>query len=124
MRKHAIAGVAVAAALLVPGAALAAQPAVPAAGSMWDVGAGAGPRCSTVTTPPEAPAGEVPVLTSRPGQPDQWCWAYARLAPSGSLSLPGGVPGERLSPSAYAAQTGQAVTVVYSTAGVVVYQSS
>ena len=134
MRQHVLAAVAVAVALAVPAtaladwggpsgsASLAAQPAVPA-GSLWDLGAA--PACRAVEAPPEAPAGEAPVLVGAPGGPDQWCWAYARLGAGGALSIPGGVPGERLSPSAYARQTGQTVVVAYQPGGgVIVYLSS
>ena len=121
MRKHAIAA-AVVAAVLAPGIALAAQPAVPAAGSLWVVGST--PVCQTVTTPPQAVPGAVPILVGQPGQPDQWCWAYAYVGPAGTLRLPGGIPGERLSPTAYSRQTGSTVTVVYQSSGaVVVYLS-
>ena len=124
MRKHVLAAVAVvAAAILVPGAALAAQPgpAGPAAlltsagvpvGSLWVVGSGATPACRTVSAPPSAPSGEVPILTGAPGGRDQFCGTFAHLSPAGANLIPGGIPGEWLTPAAYAAQTGQAVTVV------------
>ena len=124
MRKRIVAAAVVAAAILVPATVLAAQPAVPA-GSLWNVGAGAAPVCRTVTAPPEAPGGVAPILTGEPGHSDQWCWAYARIGAGGVVTLPGGVPGERLAPAAYAAQTGSTVTVVYQPGGgVIVYLSS
>jgi hypothetical protein len=130
MRTRVIAAIAVVAALVVPGAALA-DPAGPTgaapvsaasvpAGSLWVVASA--PACRSVTTPPEAPAGESPILVGAPGGRDQFCGGYARIGAGGSLSLPGGVPGEWLTPAAYARVTGQTVTVVYRPAGgVVVY---
>ena len=113
MRTH-IAVVAIAAALLAPGAALAAQP-VPAPGSLWDIGAA--PACRTVTATPEAPVGEAAILVGAPGGLDQWCGSHARLGPGGTLQLPGGIPGERLSPTQYARETGATVIIAYTPHG-------
>ncbi len=116
MHKHIIAAFAVVAALAVP-AAVAAHASVPV-GSMWNVGSGAGPSCVTVATPPPAPAGEAAILVGAPGGRDRWCWdGFARLGPDGAVTLPGGIPGEWMAPSAYARETGQAVTVVYQPGG-------
>ena len=130
-----VAAAAVAAALAVPGVALAARTgpiAGPTAltidggvpvGSLWDVGGT--PACRAVSVPPAAPAGAARILVGAPGQPDQFCGGYARVEASGAVTLPGGIPGERLSPSAYAAQTGQGVVVAYRPGGgVIVYLSS
>ena len=134
MRKHAIAALAAAVVLLTTGgaaladwtgpatgpAALSADAITLPAGSLWD--RGTTPACRSVTAPPEASAGEAVILTGMPGGSDQWCGAYAHVLRGGALLLPGGVPGERLTPAQYAAQTGQTVTVVYQPAGgVVVY---
>jgi hypothetical protein len=102
-------------------AALTAPPALPA-GSLW--GVGGAPACQTVATTPQAPAGETVILVGQPGRRVEWCGAYARIGAGGSLSLPGGVPGEWLSVEQYARQTGQSVTVAYQPTGsVVVYLS-
>lgn len=135
MRKHVLAAVAVTAALVAPttvlagwagstgATALSADASALPGGSLWNVGNA--PACRTVGGPPEAPVGRAPILVGAPGHPDQWCWAYARLAAGGVVLLPGGVPGERLTPAAYARETGQAVTVVYQpSGGAVVYLSS
>lgn len=128
----AVAAALAASALLLPGAALAAQPgpAGPAAlltsagvpvGSLWVVGSGVTPACRTVSAPPSAPSGEAAILVGAPGGRDQFCGGYAQVGPGGALRLPGGIPGERLSPAAYARQTGSTVTVAYSPSGSVVY---
>ena len=117
MRYRIMSAIVVGLALLAPGiaSAHASQPSSAAAlptGSRWGIGGGA-PDCSTVSEPPAAPAGAVPVLVGRLGQPATWCWgSWARVAADGAVLLSGGVPGERLSPAAYARQTGQTVTVV------------
>lgn len=126
MRKHVLAAVAAAAVLLTTGGAaladwagptgataLAAQP-VPA-GSLWQVGGA--PACRAVDAPPEAPVGEAVILVGQPGQPDQWCGSHARLGPGGTLQLPGGIPGERLSPTQYARETGATVIIAYTPHG-------
>ena len=124
----AVAAALAASALLLPGAALAAQPgpAGPAAlltsagvpvGSLWVVGSGATPACRTVSAPPSAPSGEAAILVGAPGGLDQWCGFFARLGPAGVVTLPGGIPGERLSPAQYARETGGTVIVAYTPHG-------
>lgn len=123
MRKSllAAAGAVVVASLALTLPAAAASPAsgsLMPPGSLWDLGAA--PACQTVTAPPPTAAGTAPIILGQPGQPGQWCWEFARIGASGAVTLPGGVPGERLTPAAYAAQTGQTVTVAYSPSGAVV----
>ena len=121
MRKHVLAAVAVAAALALPTTALAASAVPP--GSLWVVGST--PVCQTVTTPPEAPAGEAAILTGAPSGLDQWCGAFARVLPDGAALLPGGIAGELLTVTQAAAQMQTAVTVVTQPDGqVTVYLSA
>ncbi len=109
--RLAVVAVMVFAALLPASAAVAASGhARQSAGSMWSIGSTS--ACQTAISPPPAPPGEVPIMVGTPGRTDQWCWAFARLGRGSVVFLPGGVPGERLSPAAYARQTGQSVTVV------------